>query len=287
MRERFHNGSPSALTLEQARELEIKRARERKRQAAQLAAQGRGEDTEIAHVARGEMVIPEAFQTPELLAVLHRAAAKNGVPLDRLRVGSRRNSINPKTGLPEFFGPVIIEGGPIGEVESRTRPWNPSGYELPALPISFNGPTLYESVGNQDPIKLTDKEMDDLVINEWKIGSLGGYSPNYGLPKGEEQGWSIHNGQIEYAGKAEKFDVHRDRRTGEETYKLRFSMPAASQARIHSHPNWADKPGPGVGDYGQNKPVYGITERGVWVVRPNQRSYEWLHKLPEDEPTYE
>ena len=49
----FRNDSPGALTLDQARELEIKRARERRRQAAELAAQGRGEDTEIAHVARG------------------------------------------------------------------------------------------------------------------------------------------------------------------------------------------------------------------------------------------
>jgi len=102
MRERFHNGSPSALTLEQARELEIKRARERKRQAAQLAAQGRGDDTEIVHVARGEFVVPQALQTPELLKVLRHAAKARGIPFDRLRVGSGRNSINPKTGVAEF-----------------------------------------------------------------------------------------------------------------------------------------------------------------------------------------
>lgn len=102
MPERFHNGSPGAMTLNQARELEINRARERKRQAAALAAQGRGDDTEIAHVARGEVVIPEALQTPELLNVLRRAAKAQGIPLERFRVGSRGNSINPNTGVSEF-----------------------------------------------------------------------------------------------------------------------------------------------------------------------------------------
>jgi muramidase (phage lysozyme) len=67
-----------------------------------LAAQGRGEDTEIAHVARGEYVIPRSMQTPELLAVLRRAAAEANIPFETLWVGSRRNSINPNTGAPEF-----------------------------------------------------------------------------------------------------------------------------------------------------------------------------------------
>ncbi len=35
-------------------------------QARELAAEGRGEDTEIAHLARGEFVVPRALQTPEV-----------------------------------------------------------------------------------------------------------------------------------------------------------------------------------------------------------------------------
>ncbi len=101
------------MTLNQARELEIKRARERKRQAAELAAQGRGEDTEIAHVARGEFVVPEVLQTPELLKLLRHAAAAQGIPFERLRVGSRGNSINPKTGVPEFQSDPYVYDGPI------------------------------------------------------------------------------------------------------------------------------------------------------------------------------
>ncbi len=103
----FRNTSPGALTREQAVALGKKRWAEHQRQMQQardLAAQGRGEDTEIAHVARGEFVVPEALQTPEVLAVLCQAAANANIPLERLRIGSRANSINPNTGAPEFGG---------------------------------------------------------------------------------------------------------------------------------------------------------------------------------------
>lgn len=120
----FRNDSPGALTMEQgiaratqilekeARRLEgVKKARaqaaarDRKaaRMAEQVAAEGRGNDTEVAHVTPGEMVIPRAFQTAEVLAALAKVAAAHGVPLDRFRVGSAHNSINPTTGAPEFI----------------------------------------------------------------------------------------------------------------------------------------------------------------------------------------
>ncbi len=49
--------------------LEKKRGVERERsmrQARALAAQGRGADTKVAHVAPGEIVLPKALQTPEV-----------------------------------------------------------------------------------------------------------------------------------------------------------------------------------------------------------------------------
>ncbi len=59
MTQLFRNSSPGALSRKQAVKLEKKRQRER---ARELAAQGRGSETEIAHVARGELVIPFALQ---------------------------------------------------------------------------------------------------------------------------------------------------------------------------------------------------------------------------------
>ena len=97
------NASPGALTLRQAFALEKERtATAARRQARELAAQGRGEDTEVAHVALGELVIPRALQSPEVLDALQRAAAAHNIPLEMLSVGSFMNSVNPKTGAPEF-----------------------------------------------------------------------------------------------------------------------------------------------------------------------------------------
>jgi len=107
MRELFRNNSPGALTRAQAVEIAKKQAQaeraERRRMAENLARQGRGGDTEIAHMARGEIVLPEVLQTPEVLNALRRVASEKGMALERYRIGSERNSINPNTGAPEFF----------------------------------------------------------------------------------------------------------------------------------------------------------------------------------------
>ena len=110
----FRNSSPGALTREQAVELLKKRFAKRehqKRQAEKLAAQGRGGDTEIAHVTPGEIVLPDALQTPAVLDAIRQAAVDANIPLERLRVGSALNSINPQTGQPEFFD-IWPKGGP-------------------------------------------------------------------------------------------------------------------------------------------------------------------------------
>jgi len=75
---------------------------QRRRAAEELAAQGRGGDTEIAYVTLGEIVLPDALQTPEVLNAIRQAAADANIPLERFRVGSGRNSVNPNTGQPEF-----------------------------------------------------------------------------------------------------------------------------------------------------------------------------------------
>ncbi len=71
-------------------------------QGAVLALQGRGGDTEIAHVTPEELVIPKRMQSPELMTILARAAQQAGIDPRCLRVGSGRR--NPKTGHEEFFG---------------------------------------------------------------------------------------------------------------------------------------------------------------------------------------
>lgn len=46
----------------------------RSRIAEELAAQGRGQDTEVAHLALGEIVLPRLLQKPEVMSAIRRAA---------------------------------------------------------------------------------------------------------------------------------------------------------------------------------------------------------------------
>jgi hypothetical protein len=70
-------------------------------QAKLLALQGRGGETEVAHVAPGEMVIPRAMLTPEVMELIASEAQRRGIDPRRLMVGGQ-GSINPATGAEEF-----------------------------------------------------------------------------------------------------------------------------------------------------------------------------------------
>jgi len=123
-----------------------------KAQARTLARKGRGGDTEIAHVTPGEIVLPPALQTPEVMAALDWAAAGMGVSLDRLRVGARGNAINPQTGKPEFASDEVF---PMEEilVRGKAMPSDLGDLALLARMIfaeaarEHNVPGLYERIG--------------------------------------------------------------------------------------------------------------------------------------------
>lgn len=74
--------------------------------ANQMAEKGRYGDDTVAHLESGELVIPKAFldQDPEMAKTLFAYLERMGVEdPQRYVVGSDANSINPETGLPEFF----------------------------------------------------------------------------------------------------------------------------------------------------------------------------------------
>ena len=75
----------------------------------QLASQGRGGDTMLAHVSPGEMVIPSEFlEDPTIKQQFLSFLMEQGVEEpERYVVGSDSNSINPSTGFPEFFLSLI------------------------------------------------------------------------------------------------------------------------------------------------------------------------------------
>lgn len=67
-----------------------------------LASMGRMEDTQLAHVAPGERIVPEWVLGNKGEEMLDAAFIRAGIdPLD-YTVGSGQNSINPMTGMPEY-----------------------------------------------------------------------------------------------------------------------------------------------------------------------------------------
>ena len=74
--------------------------------AERMASYGRHGDDTVAHVETGELIIPKALieDIPRLRASIFSHLEELGVEdPERYVVGSGSNSINPDTGLPEFF----------------------------------------------------------------------------------------------------------------------------------------------------------------------------------------
>ena len=78
-----------------------------------MARFGRNGDTRMAHVAPGEVVVPQEVlaQRPQVARGLGMAFRDVGADPRRYVVGSKRNSINPITGEPEFFLDKLIAFG--------------------------------------------------------------------------------------------------------------------------------------------------------------------------------
>ena len=67
-----------------------------------LASMGRMEDTELAHVAPGERIVPEWILGDKGEEMLDAAFIRSGLDPMEYTVGSGQGSINPMTGMPEY-----------------------------------------------------------------------------------------------------------------------------------------------------------------------------------------
>ena len=98
--------------------------------AKKMASYGRFGDDRIVHVESGEIVVPRALieQSPELKEAIFSHLREQGVEdPERYVVGSSANSLNPETGLPEFFLSKIVKGvkkavGSVGKVLKKVAP---------------------------------------------------------------------------------------------------------------------------------------------------------------------
>ena len=78
-----------------------------------MANYGRYGDDTVAHVEKGELIVPRALieDNPELKESIFSHLKELGVEdPERYVVGTSKNSINPDTGLPEFFLSKLFKG---------------------------------------------------------------------------------------------------------------------------------------------------------------------------------
>ena len=77
-----------------------------------LADMGREEDIYIVHAAEGETVIPmEVMEAnPKMAEMVYAQLREMGLDPERYIVGNELNSINPETGMPEFFLSKLWKG---------------------------------------------------------------------------------------------------------------------------------------------------------------------------------
>jgi hypothetical protein len=152
----------------------------RRLQTRAMALQGRCGDTEVAHVTRGEIVLPTALQTPALLDALRQAAAAAKIPVNRLRVGSGANSLNPRTGVAEF---------------AASPPTNP-----PHVNSFFDV--------HRERITALANEMN--VPPDFLMGLSAGES-NWGRPQGQNNlfGFSVNERPVDYPTPEAAIDAFR------------------------------------------------------------------------------
>jgi hypothetical protein len=81
--------------------------------AQRMASYGRYGDDTVAHVETGELIVPRALidQSPALKESIFEHLREMGVEdPERYVVGSGENSLNPETGMPEFFLKKVFKG---------------------------------------------------------------------------------------------------------------------------------------------------------------------------------
>ena len=84
-----------------------------------LAGLGRFEDDTLAHVSTGEMIVPPQSITPRTRSMIESDMMNMGMNPNQYVVGGE-NSINPNTGMPEFFLKKLVKK--LGKAVKKIAP---------------------------------------------------------------------------------------------------------------------------------------------------------------------
>lgn len=128
-----------------------------------IAKKGRGTDTVLGHLTKGELVIPrEMLASKELKKVLKKAFDAAEVDMDAYVVGNAKNSINPETGHPEFFFKKVKK------FVKRT------GKKVKRFAKSVERKVKQEARNFEDNVKDLGRKIDDKILQPTKDAIVDG-----------------------------------------------------------------------------------------------------------------
>lgn len=158
--------------------------------AKRMASYGRHGDDKVAHVETGELLVPRALieGNPELKESIFGHLREMGVENpERYVVGSGENSINPDTGLPEFFFKSIRRAvskigksvskavSKVGKVLKKVAP-----AILPiALAMTPLGPMYGAALGSGIGTLIQGGNIKDALKSALTAGAIGGITAGF------------------------------------------------------------------------------------------------------------
>ena len=148
-----------------------------------LASMGRMEDTELAHVAPGERIVPEWILGDKGEEMLDAAFIRSGLDPMEYTVGSGQGSINPMTGMPEytsFFKRLL----------KKVKKVAPALGAL--VGFSYGGPmgaAIGKTIGGV--IKTGDFDFQDALTDFGTGWALGNFATGMGMKGGVARGQGI------------------------------------------------------------------------------------------------
>ena len=161
-----------------------------------IAEYGRYGDDTVAHVETGELVVPRALieNNPELKESIFSHLKELGVEdPERYVVGTKKNSINPDTGLPEFFLSKLFKGikkgvSKIGKGVSRALKGVGKALKKAApviLPVALNflfpglGAVYSGAIGSGIATLLQGGKLDDAFKSALVGGATGALTAGF------------------------------------------------------------------------------------------------------------
>jgi hypothetical protein len=246
--------------------------------ANKMAGLGRYEDDHVIHAATGEVVVPfELIQgTPGLEKTLRQKFQEAGVDYERYVVGNTLNSINPHTGMPEFFLKKLISG--LKDIVKKVAP-----IVLPMV-INFFAPGLGTiasgALGAGIGTLIQGGNFKDAMKSALIGGAIGGLSSGIGgmikgggfmsgvkgalpgaqgISAGTIRGTDAYNAQVSAAGAKPSIGASQQRSN---VFKSSKGAPSEGQG---SWKDWLVKPSPTTDAIGQRATEIMTANPGIYT----------------------